>query len=99
MLKITRLRYIIVHKDLVGLDTMYYSERSITFAPNFSQIVRVAKSDEMAPTFMRNSSQQMVSISKFTQWVQITPMLRPENVPPSMVSSSVTKMVRKSATQ
>jgi hypothetical protein len=81
MLKITKLRFIIAHKGHVVLVLMYYLERLITSALNFSPRKRDLKSEEKDPIFMKNSCQLMVSTSKFTLLARITLMQKLVNAP------------------
>lgn len=81
MQRIMKLRFTIAHKDHVGLVSMYYLGRLITFALNFSPHKKGLKSEEKDPTFMRSSCLLMVLTSKFTQLARTMLMQRPANVP------------------
>ena len=81
MQRIMKLRFTIAHKDPVGLVSMYYLGRLITFALNFSLLKKDLKLGEKDHIFTKSSYQLMDLISKYIQWVQIMLMQRPANVP------------------
>jgi hypothetical protein len=79
-----KLKYTIAPRDHVGLVSMYFSGKLTTSALNFSQHKKDPRLEERVPLSMKSFCLQMVLILRFTQWAQITHMLRQENALRSM---------------
>ncbi len=81
------------------LAIMFSSGKLTIFVLNSFLAQKAVKFAEMDLIFMRNSYQQMVSTSKFTQLVQIMHMLKHESVHLLMESCKEMKMEKKFGTQ
>ena len=77
------------------LATLSYSAKQSRPAPNSSQRSTNRPFERREAIFTRSSCQQMVSISRFTQWVKTMHMLRPADAPLSMGRCSETRQLAK----